>query len=506
MKSIKLKPVCFPNDDIFVCPPEFIDLEDDVQVEKPKNKTFSSTEQLKTILQRRQPSKLSGKKSKKQEDEDSVRKLSDWKGSASPRSSLKRKFTFKRKPTFVNESRNSLRSVSLNKTLEPVPQVDSFEKVFNSILVIERLKKKRTTTETKHATQENTEIENSIKAKIEKVNKEIKQLKCFFDENLAKLQGFRRDLEDLNRTHEVSIKEVSTQEAQELLFSDKARKKINKPGDESRYFIQKEKIRQQKQELHKNHQEVSEYYLRKIENAKGLLEVTKSKKQECKKALLSFREQMITLYCRALKDGKDVRSDGLRWIIKNLWKMNECVPLSAFPKFFDEEACHFLLLMAEKDLQLETYTKKLENLRKEIRNKRTKFSISNERELYRTIRSRLRCISQSSVGQYIDGRSQDEADSPDKHLESPPGDTKYQEFSSLKSQIDSLQEETKQSTVNEIKRITAIYQINPGENEKTGLFHLIKCLVGDKVREFYKFTQPSIKQNRYRVSKKLNFK
>ena len=33
--------------------------------------------------------------------------------------------------------------------------------------------------------------------------------------------------------------------------------------------------------------------------------------------------------------------------------MNEFVPVSAFPKFFDEESIHFLLKITEKDLELE---------------------------------------------------------------------------------------------------------------------------------------------------------
>jgi hypothetical protein len=202
-----------------------------------------------------------------------------------------------------------------------------------------------------------------------------------------------------------------------------------------------------------------------------------------------------------LKDGKDVRSDGLRWIIKSLWKMNECVPFSSFPKFFDDDSCQFLLTMAEKDLQMENFTKKLEAVKKEIRNKRTKFSISDERELYRNVRSRLRSISQSSVGQYADGRSVDEGENCEKVSESPEKGF-YLQFSGLKDKISALSEVVKEITVSEVKRITALYQMDPGEGEKIGLFHLIRCLVGDKVREFYKYTQP-VNNRTFRISRKI---
>jgi hypothetical protein len=172
--------------------------------------------------------------------------------------------------------------------------------------------------------------------------------------------------------------------------------------------------------------------------------------------------------------------------------MSEPIPLSAFPKFIDEESAHFLLLMAEKDLELEKCEKALNSLRKEIKNKRPNSAVSSARSLYDNIRKRLRDISQSTIGVEIEKK---------KPLESSFRETaskeyfkanhNYNEASGLREKIGNIHNIVKETTTTEIKRVTELYQINPGNAESVGLFHVIRCLVGDKVREFNKYTRSS---------------
>ena len=167
--------------------------------------------------------------------------------------------------------------------------------------------------------------------------------------------------------------------------------------------------------------------------------------------------------------------------------MGEYIPISAFPKFFDDESSHFLLLMAEKDLELEENLKKLDRLRKEIKSKRSSVSITTARDLYKTVRSRLRNISQSAVGELLDGSRS-------------VVPTNYKEIKEIREKNAQIHEFVKETTTNEIKRVTEAYQINPGEAEHVGLFHMINCLVGDKVREFNKYTRSTNKKSKARVS------
>ena len=184
--------------------------------------------------------------------------------------------------------------------------------------------------------------------------------------------------------------------------------------------------------------------------------------------------------------------------------MGEYIPISAFPKFFDDESSHFLLLMSEKDLELEDNTKKLDYLRKEIKNKGTSVSITTARDLYKTVRSRLRNISQSAIGELLDGtkliEDPNSSNSNSCTIEPP---TNYHEIKEIRDKIAQINEFVKEITTNEIKRITEAYQINPGEAGEVGLFHIIKCLVGEKVREFNKYTRSSNKKNKNKNKMKL---
>ena len=65
----------------------------------------------------------------------------------------------------------------------------------------------------------------------------------------------------------------------------------------------------------------------------------------------------------------------------------------------------------------------------------------------------------------------------------------YSEIGEMRERVNKINDFIKELTENEIKRTTENYKNAPGEAEKVGLYHLIKCLVGDKVREFNKYTR-----------------
>ena len=165
--------------------------------------------------------------------------------------------------------------------------------------------------------------------------------------------------------------------------------------------------------------------------------------------------------------------------------MNEFVPVSAFPKFFDEESIHFLLKITEKDLELEKFKEKLNVLRQKIKDKRDRLSVTTTRDLYRTVKGRLRNISQSSIGQTMNGSFFE--DNTENVLEETS--QSFDEITETRKKIREIEEKMKEMTVFEILRVTQGYQNNPGEKEKVGLLHVIKCLVGDKASEFKKYTR-----------------
>ena len=219
------------------------------------------------------------------------------------------------------KSPNSGRSTSLMQTVvpsKPPSALDSLVTAVQGIVAVERFKKKVLDAEIQEISERNKKLEEEIKVKITTLNREIEGVKKYIRENTEKYENMKKDFTELNKKHEEELNALSLDEAHELLFVEKNKKKTIRPGDESQYFIKKEKFRHLKQELHKNYQDDKEHYVKKLEATKKSLDMSENLRLESKKELKIYREEMIMLYCRILKDGKDIRSDGLRWIIKAL--------------------------------------------------------------------------------------------------------------------------------------------------------------------------------------------
>jgi septal ring factor EnvC (AmiA/AmiB activator) len=67
----------------------------------------------------------------------------------------------------------------------------------------------------------------------------------------------------------------------------------------------------------------------------------KLKENDCEQKLMSHYEGL-------LYQGKDIRNDGLIWIIKSMWKLGKNVPMQYIPKFLDFQAIEFLFKLANK--------------------------------------------------------------------------------------------------------------------------------------------------------------
>ena len=185
--------------------------------------------------------------------------------------------------------------------------------------------------------------------------------------------------------------------------------------------------------------------------------------------------------------------------------MNESIPVSAFPKYMDDQSAHFLLIVAEKDLELEKCEARLSDLRKDIRSRRSSTEVNSSTELVNTVRKRLKDLSQSSIGipcgKDNNAQNTNEFDSTLERKSS----TNYNEISELRSKITQIHEFVKETTTQEIKRVTDLYQINAGVAGEVGLFHVIRSLVGDRVREFNRYTRSSFISPKNRISLMINY-
>ena len=504
MKLVKLKPLAMTTNEIFVKPPAFLRNSEEVKAEKLKNCSISSMKDIKPQLQQRKLNKERKNNKIPETDEESVKKLSDWKRSTSPTTPLIRKYTFKRMSTMNSpaaEIPQKVRAISHAVTycLNDESLLNALVFKVQGIISLERNKKKVVNEQLYKISKQNEGIEQNIKLNIFKLAKDIQESKTKIIKGKANLDSLKQEIIRIQKKHQENMKLLKLQEAEELLFKDKSKqKKYVKQGEEGQYLINKERMRLLRQEMHKDYQDSLEHHNNEISHTQKVLEINEYERQKNKKELIGLKEEIAALYLGILKEGKDLRVEGLRWVIKALWKLSQNIPISGFPKFIDEDSIFFLLWVSEKDLEYEYYLTKMEKMKQDIKNRRSASSISSVKQLYRSIQSRLRDISKSVISKPVDGRSTSEL-SQSVILENK--DTKtYSDIVDYRNRLNQINDTIKEETEQEIKRITDIYQKCPGEAEKIGLFYLIKCLVGEKVREFNKYTRSQEKKIQLRKS------
>ena len=311
MKAIKLKPLFFPANDVFVSPPEILSRSMDYQVEKFSDHAQSDIGELVSILKLRRVKRQDAQKKQIPDDEkETVRKLSEWKNM-----SPKRKFTFRKMITINQAGRES------NSIQRYIPEIEKPEEncdILNSlvlkvqnIVTIEKNKRRNQDEEMKIISEKNLRFEEEVKKSIQRLSTDIKSLKHFIRESTNKLEALKKQFNERTKKYEEESAAISLSEAQELLFKEKT-KKVIKPCEEAQYLVRKDKFRKLKQDLHKKYQEDKEKINAIIESISNILDSSIHQRQVSKKELKQHHDNLVLLYCKTLKDGKDLRSEGLR--------------------------------------------------------------------------------------------------------------------------------------------------------------------------------------------------
>ena len=79
-----------------------------------------------------------------------------------------------------------------------------------------------------------------------------------------------------------------------------------------------------------------------------------------------FINKLMEHYETLLYKGRDVRNEGLIWIIKSIWSLGRNVPMSFIPTFLDFSSIEFLFKFAHKSIKLENYKKLLNDFKKKL--------------------------------------------------------------------------------------------------------------------------------------------
>lgn len=85
------------------------------------------------------------------------------------------------------------------------------------------------------------------------------------------------------------------------------------------------------------------------------------------------KNEQIFHYRQILKRGQDCRKDGLIWVIKVLWNLNQDIIIDDMPEFLDSKAIKFLLEYAKYDIKRH----EIHQVLKEVRQKLKKNKLHN---------------------------------------------------------------------------------------------------------------------------------
>ena len=133
--------------------------------------------------------------------------------------------------------------------------------------------------------------------------------------------------------------------------------------EENLYFVAISKV---KRDTHKREQslitikeEIEKFKETKINLAFKNSEINK-KIEEIKKELSDTKYKLLLHYHVLLKEGIDTRHEGLVWLIKAIWNLDENVIISNCPDFLDEKAIEYIFVTAKKEVELQDIKNQIE--------------------------------------------------------------------------------------------------------------------------------------------------
>lgn len=211
-------------------------------------------------------------------------------------------------------------------------------------------------------------IKYKIKSRFYTKNKNIKGRKSFLQVlslKQNKSKGINDDIEESSVENENVQEGVKQQGSKRLENFEKNMKKSNKKKKYDNFMKeQEERINELKNEKKKLEEKIKELEI----------EIDKYKKDEkiiVNKLMMSYKESLFK--------GKNVKSEGLVWIIRAIWNLGENVPMSFMPNFLDCESIDYLFKLARKQNSMDSLNKKILEIKMKLKKK-----VSNKTHLLKS--------------------------------------------------------------------------------------------------------------------------
>ena len=255
----------------------------------------------------------------------------------------------------------------LNKKLKQINDISSMKKL-NKIKIYDNFKK--------------------IISEIDNISYDIQLINQRANEANTQLRRESK-IGDFGKKRRSSIKANPLNTNEILNYKKKVAKPFNNKND-IKDDIDKLNKFSMMQSLYKNHKKND--FERKVKQEK-IFELRNELKQlkiplksinneigELKSVEKNIKQRLMRYYQELLYKGKEIRNEGLSWIIKAIWRLGENVPMSFMPTFLDFNAIKYLFNMARLSVELESKKKLIIEIKKNLREKINNLFNDKEKE------------------------------------------------------------------------------------------------------------------------------
>ena len=245
--------------------------------------------------------------------------------------------------------------------------------------------------------------------------------------------------------------------------------------------------------------------------------------QQMNKQLNEFKERekviktkLMSYYKSLLFEGKDIKNDGLVWIIKAIWNIGENVPMSFMPEFLDIESVEYLFSLAHKHLEVERYKKKIKEMKLKLKsevciknnfNKSNKSNSNNKMQNYGNNEENnedeeIYNISLIKAKYFNNSKKMEEIENMEKNVENDPERillySKLPEFNNienLKRRVMKMELEIVKMRKDELSRIFKKFIENDYQSKyKTNIDKVLGAIVGETTKD--------LELTRYNIARK----
>jgi hypothetical protein len=242
------------------------------------------------------------------------------------------------------------------------------------------------------------QISDIIKKRKESSKKRLEVIKSRFNMDKKKKKvhlGSLMDIFNVNRKNNYKIKpkynsisdvpnknnENKEEENDKKLMDDNNQeldtsnlmKEEKRPQEKKLENFEINMLQNQKKKEYENFQKTQEEKIKTIKEDIKKFNVVLNKinleLEEIKKKEKKITNRLMTFYKELLYKGKNVKKDGLVWIIKAMWNLGENVPMSFMPEFLDFDSIDYLFKLAHKQLEIEMCHKRIKEIKLNLKNK-----------------------------------------------------------------------------------------------------------------------------------------